>query len=422
ELTSEKRFEVLLVPGLNGWSRLTRASRDAILRRVREGAGLVLLHPFVGDVKAHPFKGDEKEGDPRVWDISPLVGVADDFVSERGYPELNTGAIARGRWEAKGRQFITDGVPVDLLPAGSVGARTYKYEAHGEVLIESAGRPVLAVGTYGKGRVAAFAYVERGFLPEPVDPVETRIDWSYWEYEHALVVRSLLWAARRESDLRLAPPRVVLDDRGVPSSLELAITGRAAREVEIEVAAHGAYASAPVLVRERRRLAAGRARVSLPAARLPPAAGFDGGRQIVDVILRDAAGGATLDFGAATFEVARAATVTGVRPNASVVREGDTVSVVTHAAGALEGLKLRLEVRDDRGRLVHAEEKPTPGERYFFYRLDDFPGKRARLVASLVDGRGRIVDQLEAAPILVVPQKRREKEYRAQLSFESARH
>jgi hypothetical protein len=34
ELTSDKRFEVMLIPGLNGWSRLTRASRDAILRRV----------------------------------------------------------------------------------------------------------------------------------------------------------------------------------------------------------------------------------------------------------------------------------------------------------------------------------------------------------------------------------------------------
>src|SRR6185295_7335151 len=62
DLTGPAQFEVMLIPGLNGWSRMTRASRDAILRRVREGAGLVLLHPFVGDVKGHPFKGDEREG------------------------------------------------------------------------------------------------------------------------------------------------------------------------------------------------------------------------------------------------------------------------------------------------------------------------------------------------------------------------
>jgi len=75
ELLSAKPFEVLVIPGLNGWSRYTRKTRDAILRRVSEGAGLVLLHPFVGDVKGHPFRGDEPEGDERIWEISPLVGV-----------------------------------------------------------------------------------------------------------------------------------------------------------------------------------------------------------------------------------------------------------------------------------------------------------------------------------------------------------
>jgi len=29
----------MVIPGLNGWSRLTRASRDAILHRVQSGAG-----------------------------------------------------------------------------------------------------------------------------------------------------------------------------------------------------------------------------------------------------------------------------------------------------------------------------------------------------------------------------------------------
>ncbi len=59
DLVGPAQFEVMVIPGLNGWSRLTRASRDAILNRVKSGAGLVLLHPFVGDVKGHPFKGDE---------------------------------------------------------------------------------------------------------------------------------------------------------------------------------------------------------------------------------------------------------------------------------------------------------------------------------------------------------------------------
>ena len=35
DLTGPAQFEVMVIPGLNGWSRLTRASRDAILSRVQ---------------------------------------------------------------------------------------------------------------------------------------------------------------------------------------------------------------------------------------------------------------------------------------------------------------------------------------------------------------------------------------------------
>src|SRR6476661_5615258 len=111
DLTGNAPFEVIVIPGLNGWSRMTRATRDAILRRVKDGAGLVLIHPFVGDVKGHPFKGDESAGDERIWDISPLVGVADDTVNERGYPEINQDAVTKGKWELAQNHFITQGMP-----------------------------------------------------------------------------------------------------------------------------------------------------------------------------------------------------------------------------------------------------------------------------------------------------------------------
>ena len=119
-----------MIPGLNGWSRYTRKTRDAILRRVSEGAGLVLLHPFVGDVKGHPFLGDEPEGDERIWEISPLVGVPDDRVSDRGYPELNREAIVEGQWRARPHP-ITEGLDLDLLPSGARGGRFYRYQAQG---------------------------------------------------------------------------------------------------------------------------------------------------------------------------------------------------------------------------------------------------------------------------------------------------
>jgi hypothetical protein len=416
ELTSAKRFEVLLIPGLNGWSRLTRASRDAILRRVREGAGLVLLHPFVGDVKGHPFKGDEAEGDPRIWEISPLVGVPDDFVSERGYPELNAGAITAARWTPATRHFITEGVPLDLVPSVGSGGRFYDYEARGEVLIEARGRPVLAVKAYGKGRVVAFAYVEDGFLPEAIDPLEARVYWDYWEYQYSLLARSLLWAAGREGGLTLKAPEMGESS----ASLDLPVRSDRSREVEIEIRAHGEFGPGGATHRERRPVGAGESTLAVPVERFRPTAGWPGGRQIVDVILREAGTAATLDWATATFVVPKRATVTSVKPNARVYRVGDTMSVVTHAAGRLDGLTLRLELRDDLGRRVWSEEKATPGEKTLFPRLEGFLGKRAFLSASLVE-EGRIVDELRAEPVVVVQAERRNKEYRALMSFEDPR-
>jgi hypothetical protein len=416
-LTSDRPFEVLVVPGLNGWSRLTRPSRDAILRRVREGAGLVLIHPFVGDVKGHPFAGDEAEGDARIWELSPLVGVADDFVNERGYWELNEAAVARGRWEAGARHFITDGLPLDLLPSGEAGGRFYKYQAKGEVLIQAGGHPLLAVKSYGKGRVAAFGYVEDGFLPEGVDPVETRVFWDYWEYQYALLARAVLWAAGRESDLSIESVRATPD-----AGFEMALRTPAPREIVVEATGKSAFGVALRPQNLRRALAAGRSVLSIPAEDIRPESGWSGGRQIVNVVVKDAATGATLNWGAAAFEAPKAGAVSGLRTGAPVYRQGDLMSVVTQAVGGVAGLRMRVTLRDDLERTLAVQEKPTKGETSFYFRLDDFLGREATLIAELADAAGRVIDQRRSKPILVVQGERRRGDYVAYLSFEESRH
>src|SRR6185295_19039205 len=166
-------------------------------------AGLVLLHPFVGDLKGHPFKCDEPVGDQRIWDVSPLVGVPDDTLKERGYPEINRDAVTKGKWETGAAHFITEGLPLELLPEGSAGGSFYRYRAKGEVLIKSGPNPIVAVKNYGKGRVVALGYVEEGFTPKSINPVETKIYWDYWEYQYALLARSILWAAGRETSVSI---------------------------------------------------------------------------------------------------------------------------------------------------------------------------------------------------------------------------
>jgi hypothetical protein len=414
ELASAKPFEVLVIPGLNGWSRYTRKTRDAILRRVSEGAGLVLLHPFVGDVKGHPFLGDEKEGDGRIWEISPLVGVADDRVSDRGYPELNQDAITQGQWTARPHP-ITEGLDLDLLPSGARGGRFYRYQAKGDVVIEAAGLPVVATRTYGKGRVVAFATVGDGLIPEAIDPVKTRTYWDYWEYEYSLLARAVLWAARGEAPVRLKTLHASPED-GITVSLASA----SVKSVEIEATTRSETGDVLGRATQILALAGGEGEAHLASAEgevhLP------GGRSVVDVVVRDPSSGATLQWGWAGLDAPKTASLTGLRANATVYREDDTMSVVARAAGDLAGLAVRVRFADDLGRLRAVEEAPARGERTFFHELDHALGKRVVVSAELVDAKGRLVDTLRHDPIVVAARERRRNDYRGLLSFETPVH
>src|SRR6185503_18926214 len=258
DLTGSANYEVMLIPGLNGWSRMTRATRDAILRRVQNGAGLVLLHPFVGDLKGHPFKGDEAVGDERIWDISPLVGVPDDTVNERGYPEINRDAVTKGKWERGQSHFITEGLPLELLPEGNAGGSFYKYRAQGDVLIKSGPNPIVAVKNYGKGRVVALGYVDEGFTPKSIDGYEEKIYWDYWEYQYSLLARSLLWASGREIPVRIQS--LTADDR----ELSLSLSSPAKRAVTIEVTGKNEFGHPIGSSRIEKTLNSGETSISIP--------------------------------------------------------------------------------------------------------------------------------------------------------------
>jgi hypothetical protein len=415
ELLSATPFEVLVIPGLNGWSRYTRKTRDAILRRVSEGAGLVLLHPFVGDVKGHPFVGDEAEGDSRIWEISPLVNVPDDRVSDRGYPEPNREAIAQGEWRSRPHP-ITDGLDLSLVPSGSRGGRFYRYEAKGDVAVDAAGLPVVATRTYGRGRVVAFATVGDGLIPEAVDPVKTRTDWDYWEYEYSLLARAVLWAARGEGELALRALAATPE-----SGLSLALVAKRPGDVAVELRSRAPDGAPLARVERRLSVPVGESHLAIPAVDLAPS-GWPGGRSVVQVIVREAASGSTLQWGWAAVDAPKAATLSGLQPNASVYREGETLSLVARAAGDLAGLSMRVRFSDDLGRLRAVETAPARGEGTFFHRLDHVLGKRILVAAELVDGQGRLVDQLRHEPIVVAARERRRREYRGLLSFETPVH
>ncbi|HEY8184830.1 MAG TPA: beta-galactosidase trimerization domain-containing protein, partial [Pyrinomonadaceae bacterium] len=416
DLTGEAPFEVLVIPGLNGWSRMTRATRNAILRRVQQGAGLVLLHPFVGDVKGHPFKGDEPDGDQRIWDISPLVGVPDDTVNERGYPEVNRDAVTKGRWEVAQKHFITDGLPLDLLPEGTIGGSFYKYRANGDVLIKSGDYPVAAARTYGKGRVVALGYTEEGFTPQSINTVETRIYWDYWEYQYSLLARSILWASGREREVEINSLTAA------EAGLKLALRSNSARQVEIEISGKNEFGESFGSRSLSHALVAGENLIEIPGDTLRPSSGWPGGRQIFDVIIRDPQSHATLNWGSATFQSSKRAMMTTVKPAVDVYKRGETLSAVLRAAGEFSGLQMRMKISDDLGRLLGVITRPARGERTLAYPLADFVGKFALVSGELIDDRGAVIDQIRAKPVMVVQDTRRPKEYTALVSFGGTKH
>ena len=409
DLTGNARYEVMLIPGINGWSRMTRATRDAILLRVQDGAGLVLLHPFVGDVKGHPFKGDEATGDERIWDLSPLVGVADDTLNERGYPEVNRDAVTKGKWESGSAHFITEGLPLDLLPEGTIGGSFYRYQPKGDVLIKSGNLPILGVRNYGKGRVVAMAYVEEGFTPQSIDPIENKLYWNYWEYQYSLLARAVLWAAGR------SVPVHIESLTGSETGLKLALNAANQQTVRIEVNGRNEFGQSLGSTSVDKTLSSGSNSIEIPATK--PANGWPGGRQIFDVIIRDAKDNSTLNWGTATFTTPKRAMMNSAKTAVDVYQRGETLSAVLRASGNLNGLQMRMQVSDDLGRVLGSISAPARGERTFTFQLTDFLGKFALVTAELVDDRGAIVDQLRAKPAMVVQDKRREKEYTALVSF-----
>lgn len=414
DLTGDARYEVMLIPSTNGWSRMTRATRDAILRRVQDGAGLVLLHPFVGDVKGHPFKGDEAAGDERIWDLSPLVGVPDDTLNERGYPEVNRDAVTKGKWELADPHFITEGLPLELLPEGTIGGSFYRYQPKGDVLIKSGNNPILGVRNYGKGRVVAMAYVEEGFTPESINPIENKLYWNYWEYQYSLLARAVLWAAGRTIPVRIESLSASESD------LKLSLNAASQQSVRIEMRGHNEFGQSLGSTTVEKTLAAGSNAIAIPSAK--PTNGWPGGRQIFDVIIRDAKDNATLNWGTATLTVPKRALMNSAKTAVDVYQRGETLSAVLRASGNLNGLQMRMQVSDDLGRVLGSISAPARGERTFTFPLKDFLGKSALVTAELIDDRGAVVDQVRAKPAMVVQDKRREKEYTALVSFGGTKH
>ncbi|HEY3131332.1 MAG TPA: beta-galactosidase trimerization domain-containing protein [Acidobacteriota bacterium] len=173
-------YDVILWPGLHPWESYPREVRDQIRRRVEAGAGLVLLYPFT-----------RAGADGDLWTLSALTR------AENAEEVRNPAGLDKTPWRLKNDHYITHGIPLEAFPWGHIGVDSFRLT--GEVLLESsAGSPVLAVRTVGKGRVVSFAYLEKGMIPEIENVFETGLNYPYHEYLWSLLARAVIWAAKKE--------------------------------------------------------------------------------------------------------------------------------------------------------------------------------------------------------------------------------
>jgi len=382
DLTAPTHYDVLVLPGTHPWHDLPAAAREAIARRVRDGAGLVLITP-----RCDPARLDE------LADLSPLLPVRREerVVTEDSWKEEKP--VTGERWTVVRPHYITSGVPLRVLPFDHMSH--LPYQAQGEALIEAGGSPVLAVKSYGGGRVAAFGYESNCFSPQIADPWRCEQTYPYWEYYYSLLCRAIIWAANREPEVRMSglsvsdgAVRVALG--GVAQPTTVTVTFRDER-YHTEDTASIEVASAP-------------AEVETPAP-----GGLNGGLQFADVVVRGSSG--VLDWGTLVFEVPRGVTITSLVADWEVVRAGESVSGnVKLTARSPTAATVDLYFEDNYGRLLSRkrhEVEIAAAEQVLNLPYELSTGhcltRLGRVVCQVSQG-ARVLDRKSTSLFVLIPQ------------------
>lgn len=357
DLTSKTHYDVIVLPSLFGWNRLPQVIRDAILRRVQEGAGLVLIHPTTGI----PAPDDPKTTRPlndfapdyavspggKLWELSPLVDVLSDRLDNHGFLQVRPDAIAPGAWRVVHPGFITDNVPFAAFPADYL--KHYKYRLGRDstaLVVGPGGEPIVATKMYGKGRVVALGYLNHGLSPV--------IDWSFlgrqddhwWEYFYSMLGRSIIWAAQREPRMVLLPMTVRAPARvHAREALRLRLRNSTRlRSADLSVNVVNEWGEREGTITKRVKL-----RKGLNGTSLELPAGLSAGQQYADVILL--ADGRHYDWGSAAFSLPQPARILSITTDKSFYSLGDQLQATVRTEGDSPA-GLRVELLDNRGRLI----------------------------------------------------------------------
>lgn len=390
DMTSDETYEVLVLPGIHAWGDLPKEARQAILKRVQGGAGLVLVAPT-----ADPEKLEE------LAELSPILPT--EFVDHQ--PRRETKAIAGEQWKITKPHWITSGVPIGLLPFDQMSRRDYGVQ--GEVLITAGKGPILAIRECGKGRVAAFAYTNFGFSPRVKNPWAVNKSYPYWEVYYSLLARTIIWAARKEpsaqvSSVEVAPAPVPyrLEESHKAAVVRISLSGQAQRTTLELTLRDDTYNREHQVTREVQL------NPDANSVELPIPEGLKGGLHFADVILKNEVG--TLDWATATFEVDRPVSIEKVELDQDVVKLGEQVSgkvVLTASRPAEVAIELRFEDNYRRVLDRNHQSLKVEGRTGIPFKLSTGHGltRLGHVVCEIKDGK-RLVDHKSATLFVRIPQ------------------
>ena len=384
-LLSDACYDCIVLPAINGWNLLTVKARGAIYDRVAAGAGLLLIQP-VGEAEADGV---------RLADISPLVPAE----RQKPYTDEWYNTLRTDTW-IPAPHAITRGIPFGSIPYDRLAYVPYTLGEGAEVVVRAEnGDPVAAVRTVGKGRVAAFAYFNRDFMPQHEDfrgrdgcfnpitdtwrggmlPADA---WNFMEAFYRLTARAIAWCGRQES--------VGTITAAVPEDGGLRVSHTGAGDVTA------------VLFDRYGRFVANADCVG-GFVKLPALAIQTGGDIRAELTLAD--GGRVCDYYTAVIpQTARATLTLAYDGEAPVLENGGMLTVHVTLTGAADSVELGLV--DDYGRVLATRVPDTAADTSVTFGIDDILAAHVCVTAAATEN-GVVTARARSQACVVTPKTRK---------------
>ena len=387
-----KDYDVYVISSIM-WRKLDDKDRETILKRVNAGAGLIALEPFPDKPAAKDAKKTPRPSP--WWETLPFKNLIAKGQKYYGF---------RGRMRPVARHALSVGIPYRAVPPMSYS----RYAPSGTVLVAVGKDPILATGTYAKGRVlalswrvqgAAYAWTEGGLIPWLNGVTKGEYRFPYWEYNYAWLAKCLIYAAGQDMPLEL------VDIKPTQEKIAHADLPQNAVEVTVKRASYTGKVTAEVTLMDRfgRRGKPVRAEVAWQGqsgtARFP-LSHLSGRTHLADVILRDASG-KTLNWGSTSFEVIPVAYIPAIDADSKkFYQRSDTARVWAKVAGDAAVLKtatMAVLFEDSYGRLLKSETYNVGAEanaqKWCELPLADMVTSGLTARAVLRDAAGNVLDE-----------------------------